>query len=173
MDMWTNPDLARRSALQALLLAGFGGAALPGCGARALAPHFSYTPLSGQPGDTFSFRGQVVLVNFWATSCAICVKEMPALVALHHSLAARGLRTLAVSMRSDPPALVAAFAEQKRLPFEVAIDHTGAIAQAFGGMRATPSFFVIDKQSRIADQWVGAPDFKALPLRLQALLAQA
>lgn len=173
MRLWSNPDLARRSALQALLLGSFGATTLPGCSAKTLAPNFAYTLLDGQVGDTRSLFGQVVLVNFWATTCAVCVKEMPALVALHQSLAAQGLRTLAVSVRSDPPARVAAYAEQQRLPFGVAIDHTGAIAQAFGGVRATPSFFVIDKKSRIAEQWQGAPDFETLPKRLRALLAKA
>ncbi len=176
MRLWSNPHVARRSALQALLLGGLGGssaATLTGCGAKALAPHFAYTLLDGQAGDTRSLFGHVVLVNFWATTCAVCVKEMPALVALHQDLAAQGLRTLAVSVRSDPPARVAAFAERHSLPFGVAIDHTGAIAQAFGGVRATPHFFVIDKQSRIAEEWLGAPDFKALPARLKSLLAQA
>jgi peroxiredoxin len=173
MRLWTNPDLARRSTLQALLLAGIGGATLSACGGKSLAPTFAYTLLDGKTGDQNALRGQVVLVNFWATTCGICVQEMPALVALHHSLAAQGLRTLAVSVHSDAPARVAAFAEQRRLPFGVAIDHTGAIAKAFGGVRATPTSFVINKQGLVVEQWVGAADFKALPQRLRALLAQA
>ncbi len=173
MRLWTRPDLARRSVLQALLLTGLGSATVSACGKGEPAPRFAYTLLDGQTADSQNLRGQVVLVNFWATSCGICVREMPALAALHQSLAAQGLRTLAVSVQSDPPALVSAFAQQRRLPFGVAIDHTGAIARAFGGVRATPSFFVIDKQARLAEQWVGAADFRKLPQRLQALLAQA
>jgi peroxiredoxin len=70
--------------------------------------------------------GKVMLVNFWATSCATCVKEMPQIVATHDKFKARGLDTLAVAMSYDPPAFVAKFAETRKLPFGVAIDNTGA-----------------------------------------------
>ncbi len=173
MRLWTPPDLARRSALQTLLWAGVSAVGGAACSRSEAAPDFAYTLLDGQARDSHSLKGQVVLLHFWATTCAVCVKEMPALAALHQQLGPQGLQSLAVSVRSDPPARVAAFAELHRLPFGVAIDHTGGIAKAFGGVRATPHFFVINKQGRIAEQWEGSPDFTALPRRLQTLLAQA
>lgn len=102
----------------------------------------------------------------------MCVAEMPRLAALHERLAARGLRTLAVSMHYDPPALVTTFAERKMLPFAVAIDNTGAIERAFGGIRGTPTSFVIDRQGRIVRRITGEPDFGELGELLERLLAQ-
>jgi peroxiredoxin len=108
---------------------------LAGCGRRESAPEVGYTLLDGRPAQLSALRNQVVLVNFWATSCATCVQEMPALVATWHQFRGRGYEILAVAMQHDPPALVARFAETKALPFGVVIDNTGAVARAFGDVR--------------------------------------
>ncbi len=141
--------------------------------APKIAPRFNYTLLDGTVADSAALRGRVVLVNFWATSCAVCVKEMPELVALHQKWGPQGLHTLAVAVRHDPPALVAHFAQSRGLPFGVVIDNTGAITDSFGSVRGTPTTFVIDRQGRIALRIEGAPDFAELHTRIAQLLAQA
>lgn len=134
-------------------------------------PAVDYTLLDGQRANTAGLRGQVVLVNFWATTCSVCVKEMPQIVATHQRFAPQGLQTLAVAMQYDPPAAVDDYAKSRRLPFGVAIDNTGAIARAFGGIDATPTSFVIDKRGVIVAHWLGEPDFPALHQKLAAWLA--
>ena len=165
------PDPGRRTALLALLAAGASG--LSACDSRDAAPQFSYTLLDGRQGSSSALRGKVVIVNFWATSCVTCVKEMPQIVATHEKYAPRGLETLAVAMSYDPPAYVARFAETRKLPFGVVIDNTGAIARAWGDVRATPTTFVVDKRGAIARRWVGEPDFAALHGLIEQLLAEA
>jgi peroxiredoxin len=135
------------------------------------APDVPYTLLDGSGARLGALRGQVVLVNFWATTCASCIREMPQLVATHDKFSARGLQTLAVAMSYDPPARVATFAESRRLPFGVVIDNTGHIAQAFGDVRLTPTTFVVDKRGRIVKRYVGEPDFVALHALVEKLLA--
>ncbi|MFO1330770.1 MAG: TlpA disulfide reductase family protein [Rubrivivax sp.] len=162
-------SLSRRGCLGlALAVAGLGG-----CSRLEAPADVAYTLLDGRPGALRDLRGQVVMVNFWATSCAICVAEMPQLVATHRRFDARGLRTLAVAMSYDPPALVARYAEREKLPFGVVIDNTGAVARAFGDVRLTPTGFVLDRQGRVAHQWTGAPDLADLHRRLDRLLAAA
>jgi thiol-disulfide isomerase/thioredoxin len=166
----SQPDLARRGALLATL-AGLGG--LAGCQRQAppVAPAaFDYTLLDGVKRHSASLQGQVVLVNFWATSCAICVREMPRFVATQRQFGPRGLQTLAVAVRDDPPALVSDYALSHELPFGVAIDNTGAIASAFGGVRGTPTSLLLDRKGRIVWRHEGEPDFDALHARLEALL---
>ena len=141
---------------------------LSACDAVADAPDVAYTLLDGTAGRTSALRGQVVLVNFWATSCGPCVKAMPALVATHMEFAGRGLHTLAVAMQYDAPASVSHFAQTRQLPFGVVIDHTGTVARAFGDVRVTPTTFVIDKRGAIAQRSVG----ESAGPRLQALLAR-
>lgn len=144
-----------------------------GCGSQRMAPDVAYTLLDGTAGRTLALQGQVVLVNFWATTCAPCVAGMPALAATHQRFAPQGLVMLAVAMQHDPPAAVAHFAQSRQLPFGVVIDNTGTVARAFGDVQRTPSHFVIDKRGAIAQQGTGEPDAKRLHALLSRLLAQA
>jgi peroxiredoxin len=168
-----SPDLARRRQLQATLALAVG---LPlvatGCGTRDPAPEVGYTLLDGAKGSLAGLRGKVVLVNFWATSCVSCVKEMPDLVATHRKYQSRGYETLAVAMSYDPPAYVAQFAQSRQLPFGVVIDNTGAIARGFGDVKITPTTFVLDKQGRIARRYVGEPQFDELHALVDKLLSE-
>src|SRR5207253_1463472 len=99
---------------------------------REPAPHVAYTLLDGKVSSLEQLRGKVVLVNFWATSCTTCVHEMPQIVSTYEKYRARGYETVAVAMSYDPPAYVINFAQTRKLPFGVAIDNTGAVAQSFG-----------------------------------------
>lgn len=137
------------------------------------APEFAYTLLDGTAAHSRALRGHVVLVNFWATTCAICLKEMPQLVATHAKFQAQGLHTLAVAVQQDPPALVADFAQSRQLPFAVVIDNTGAIANGFGDVRGTPTTYLINRQGHIALRVEGEPDFANLHQRIHQLLTQA
>ncbi|MFT7721477.1 MAG: TlpA disulfide reductase family protein [Roseateles sp.] len=161
-----------RRTLAATALALVCAAALGGC-AREPAPAVDYVLLDGRPASSRQWAGKVMLVNFWATSCATCVKEMPQIVATHGKFKDRGFDTLAVAMSYDPPAFVARFAETRKLPFGVAIDNTGAVAQAFGPVQMTPTTFLIDKRGAIVKRYVGEPDFAALHALIEDLLAEA
>ena len=156
------------------LALGVGGyVAYRATGAAADAPNVGYTLLDGSTATTNQLRGKVVLVNFWATDCAPCVREMPQLAATHEKFKARGYDTLAVAMRYDPPAYVINFAETRKLPFGVAIDNTGAIAEGFGQVRLTPTSVLIDRHGRIVKRYVGELDFAALHRLIEKLLAPA
>lgn len=164
------PDRGRRSALLALLAAAAAGGTA--CDTRPPAPTFGYTLLDGERGHTAAHRGKVLLVNFWATSCATCVSEMPAIAAMHRKYRGRGLETLAVAMRHDAPAAVADFAARRGLPFGVVIDNTGAIAEVFRDLQATPTTYLIDRNGALAQRYVGKPDFAALQVLVERLLAE-
>ena len=165
-------DVASRRAVLAMVAA-VTLIACSGCTGRQPAPRFSYTLLDGQRASSDALRGKVVLVNFWATSCAICVKDMPQLVATHHQFQARGFEILAVAMSYDAPASVSDFAQSRGLPFGVVIDNSGAIAKAFPGVQGTPTTFVIDKRGAIARRIVGEPDFADLKMLVDRLLIEA
>jgi len=159
----------------ALCLAANGAAAslLTGCAQRDAAPDAPFVRLDGSASRLSDLHGKVVLVNFWATSCATCVAEMPGLIDTHRRFNARGYETLAVAMSYDPPAYVSNFAQRRELPFWVAIDNTGAIAKAFGDIRLTPTTFLIDKRGRIVKRYVGTPDFKSLNALVDELLGES
>jgi peroxiredoxin len=162
-----------RSAALGIGAAAGGAGLLAGCSSRDPAPDAAFVRLDGSGARISELRGKVLLVNFWATSCATCVAEMPGLIDTHRRFNARGYETLAVAMSYDPPAYVSNFAQRRELPFWVAIDNTGAIAKAFGDIRLTPTTFLIDKRGRIVKRYVGAPDFTALNALVNDLLAES
>jgi peroxiredoxin len=159
-------------AIVALSVSGAATVGLRGVNTHALAPNSTYTLLDGSRSNIESLRGKVVLVNFWATSCASCVHEMPQLVDMHQKFSARGYETLAVAMRYDPPAYVIRFAETRKLPFGVVIDNTGEIAKSFDQVELTPTSVLINKRGEIAERYVGEPDFAAVHKRVEQLLAE-
>jgi peroxiredoxin len=138
----------------------------------APAPGIEYTLLDGSRHHSDELRGKVVLVNFWATSCVSCIREMPRLAATQRQYGARGFETLAVAMPYDPPAYVISYAESRQLPFGVVIDNTGEVVRRYGSVQVTPTSFLLDRQGRIVRRWVGEPDFQQLHRLLDELLAQ-
>ncbi|MCM3562898.1 TlpA disulfide reductase family protein [Hydrogenophaga intermedia] len=144
---------------------------LGGCTGRDAAPESDFVLLDGSVLRTADLRGKVTLVNFWATTCVTCVKEMPALVATHQKFAPRGYETVAVAMSYDPPAWVVNFAQSRQLPFKVALDNTGNIAKAWGDVRLTPTTYLVDKRGQIVKRYVGEPGMDALHALIEKLLA--
>lgn len=126
------------------------------------APMVSGTTISGVAVDAVGLKGKPYLVNFWATSCVTCVKEMPDLVAIHKEFSAKGYQTIAVAMSYDRPDYIASFVKDRELPFMVIHDQDGAWARAYGDVAVTPSTFVVDRQGKIVKRYVGEPNFSEL-----------
>ena len=122
------------------------------------APEVNFKTLAGENIATSDLRGKVVLVEFWATSCVTCVEEMPKLIQTYNKYRSQGFETIAVAMDYDPPNHVLTYAQKNQLPFKVALDIKGEVAQGFGDIRLTPTSFLIDKQGRIVKQYLGAPN---------------
>ena len=130
-------------------------------------PEVTFTTLAGKPITTDELRGKVVLVNFWATTCEVCARELPQIVATYKTYASRGFEVVAVAMPYDRPDWVVEYARREQLPFTVALDYDGTLNRAFGGVEATPTGFLIDKQGRILRHFVGPPDFRQLRTRIE------
>jgi peroxiredoxin len=141
-------------------------------GAEA-APPATFVLLDGSKRSTQDLKGRVTLVNFWATSCTTCVAEMPKVMATYEKYHAKGFDTIAVAMSYDPPAYVVNFAETRKLPFQVAIDNTGAVAKAWGEVKLTPTTYVVNKKAQIVKRFVGEPNFAELHKLIEQLLAEA
>jgi peroxiredoxin len=137
------------------------------------APASTFVLLDGSKRSTDDLKGKVTLVNFWATSCVTCVAEMPKVIATYDKYKGRGYDTLAVAMSYDPPSYVVNFVETRKLPFKVAIDNTGAVAQAWGDVRLTPTTYIVNKRGEIVKRYVGEPDFAELHKLIEKLLAEA
>ncbi len=141
-------------------------------GARPAAPQVTFVSIQGEKITTESLRGRVVLVNFWATDCVICIREMPQITATYNKYREQGFVTIAVAMRYDPPNYVLDYVEKHRLPFQVALDPLGELAKAFGDVKLTPTTFIIDKQGRVVTRILGEPDFARLHVLLEEKLKE-
>ena len=135
------------------------------------APAVSFRTLNGELIALESLRGKVVMVNFWATSCATCVQEMPEMVETYKKYSDRGLEFIAVAMSYDPPNYVLNYAESRQLPFKVVLDSDGQAAKSFGDIKLTPTTFVIGKDGTILKRYVGIPEFASMHQLLEKALA--
>lgn len=173
MSQTPAPSARRRSPLRYVVLALAAAAiAVAGYftfGTSQRVPDATFTLLSGQKISTTDLKGKVYLVNFWATSCATCVKEMPQMVETYNRFKGRGLEFVAVAMNYDAPMYVANYAQTRQLPFKVAMDD-GSAAKQFGNVQLTPTTFVVDKNGTILKRYVGEPQFAELDQLLQKAL---
>lgn len=160
-----------RALLIALALLALGIFAYFTFASKPTAPAASFVDLQGNKFSTQSLRGKVVMVNFWATSCASCIKEMPQMADTYNKYKDRGLEFVAVAMQYDPPNYVQNYAQTRQLPFKVALDLDGALAKAFGDVALTPTTFVIGKDGTILKRYVGEPGFTELHQLLEKALA--
>ncbi len=107
------------------------------------APPFQLTGLSGKAVSLSDFRGRVVLLNFWATWCAPCVREMPSMEKLYQAFRERGLVVLAVSLDEEGAAKVEPFVRKLGLTFPIVLDTAGRVSGIYGA-RELPASFLID-----------------------------
>lgn len=122
-----------------------------------LAPDFSLETMSGQQVHLSSLRGQVVIVNLWASWCGPCRLEMPAFKKLHEEYGEQGLVILAVnSTAQDTPSAVEAFVAEFQLPFTVLLDYDGTVSRLYK-LTALPTTFFIGRDGIISRVIVGGP----------------
>ncbi|MET3130308.1 peroxiredoxin [Oxalobacteraceae bacterium GrIS 1.11] len=164
-NAWIKPVLG------AIVIAALGGVAYACLNSRSSAPDLVFIGINGEKISSQSLRGKVVMVNFWATSCATCVAEMPQMVDTYNKYKVQGLEFVAVAMKDDPANYVINYAATRHLPFKVALDVSGDAAKAYGNVQMTPTTFVIDKEGKIIKRYVGQPEFAALHELLEKALA--
>jgi thiol-disulfide isomerase/thioredoxin len=111
------------------------------------APALPFSLLSGKPLDIGKLRGQVVLVNFWATWCPPCRKEMPSLDRLDKMESGRRFTVLAVDVKEQAD-LVERFLEEMPLSFPIALDEDGKLAKAWKAF-VYPTSYLVDKMGQI------------------------
>ncbi|MGB5177839.1 MAG: TlpA disulfide reductase family protein [Gammaproteobacteria bacterium] len=123
------------------------------------APDFTLKDMDGESFALHDFRGKVVLINFWATWCPPCRKEMPALEALYKKLGDESFAVLAVNQWEDPDHVFAYTGELNVFPtFPILFDPESAISEDYG-VKGLPTSFLIDKKGRLAYRAVGGRAF--------------
>lgn len=121
-------------------------------------PVFRLPNSSGHIVDLAALHGQVVLVNFWATSCGACVEEIPSLNRLATQLGSAPFVILGISLDGaahDAWPRIAAFQRQVPMAFPVLLDEDGQIADQYGTFMI-PESFLVDARGRLVRKVTGA-----------------
>ncbi|HZQ94144.1 MAG TPA: TlpA disulfide reductase family protein [Candidatus Sulfotelmatobacter sp.] len=145
------------------------GTQAPGPKPHPLAPDFTLTRLDGQRLTLSSYRGRIVLLDFWATWCVPCREEIPRFVELQNKYGGRGLQIIGVSMddSADP---VRPFAEQFHMNYPVVMGNA-KIGEAYGGVLGLPIAFLLDRDGRIVKKHIGATGAEVFEAEVTSLLA--
>ncbi len=135
----------RRCALAAIFLGG--GVCAAGGDAGGPAPPFTLTALSGEQSGLAQYKGQVVMVNFWATWCGPCQQEMPLLDQMYKKYKPAGFTLIGVNVDKDAPAVKDLLA-RKPVSFPVLLDPANSVSKAYH-VDDMPSSVIIDRKGQI------------------------
>ena len=175
---WNGPMRAEWHRLAAIVLLALGAMfvaaparSAPGLTAlasRTAAPELALSDVDGKPVKLSELRGRVVVVNFWATWCPPCRKELPSLGRLQKLFKPEQLRVLAVNIGEDEETVFGFLPDP---PFTILLDQKSATLRTWQ-VKGLPSTFVVDREGRIVLRAVGGREFDdaATVARLRELL---
>ncbi len=155
-------------ALALAALVSFGCKKNPGPQVGDLAPSFTLPDLTGKMVPLGELRGQVVVLNYWATWCAPCVDEMPSLEKLHDALGPKGLTVLAVSV-DERFSDIERFVDSFGLSFTILHDEGMKVSRSYQTFKY-PETFIIGRDGTIRSKVVGPRDWIA-PTVIRDLVA--
>ncbi len=154
--------------------AGGGGLTRVPADSRRPAPEVTGELLDGSSFDLRSVRGQVVVLNFWASWCGPCREEADGLQAVYDATKAEGVRFVGINYR-DHRSTADAFVRTHRVTYPSLFDQPGRTALAFRGTlppNATPTTLVLDRKGRVAARVLGAVTYSRLLVLVRSVLAE-
>ncbi|WP_297528692.1 peroxiredoxin family protein [Thiohalobacter sp.] len=154
--LWLLPALLTAAALMAAQPPAF-EPTLKAAEPRPDAPDFALPDMDGRVHRLSDYRGKVVILNFWATWCPPCRREMPSMQRAWHKIRNEGIMMLAVNV-GETEDTVFQFMGDYPMDFPVLFDHDGSVSEAWP-MLALPTTFVIDPEGRIAYRAVGGREW--------------
>lgn len=129
------------------------------------APDFTLPDMDEEKHSLSDYRGKVVMLNFWATWCPPCRREIPSMESIFQDLGEAGFVVLAVNEFEDPEHVFAYTGQLSVFPnFPILFDADSAVAQAYN-VKGLPTTVLIDKQGRIVYRAVGGRDFDHAEVR--------
>ncbi len=129
---------------------------------KPTAPDITFKTIDGKQISMHSLKNKIVLVNFWATDCPGCIKEMPQLINTYNQYHQKGFEVIAVAMPYDQISQIINYSKSQALPFPVTHDSNAEITSQFGKVSLTPTAFIYDKQGHLLQHTIGDLDFNAL-----------
>ncbi|MDB5097947.1 MAG: alkyl hydroperoxide reductase [Cyanobacteria bacterium RYN_339] len=134
------------------------------------APAFALkSATDGKVQKLSDLKGKVVVVDFWATWCPPCRAEIPDFVALQKQYGPKGLQIVGVSVDKGGTAEVVKFMKANSINYPILMSD-GATESAYGGIRAIPTTFLIDKKGNVAHKFIGGTARDVFEKEIKALL---
>jgi cytochrome c biogenesis protein CcmG/thiol:disulfide interchange protein DsbE len=121
------------------------------------APDFSVPALPSGSVDLKSYRGQIVVLNLWATWCPPCVEETPSLVQFAEKMKAHGVVVLGISVDEDSNALQN-FVQENHISYPIGRDPDRSLSARYGTSQF-PETYILDRRGRVAEKVIGATDW--------------
>lgn len=121
------------------------------------APDFSVPALPSGSVDLKSYRGQIVVLNLWATWCPPCVEETPSLVQFAEKMKAHGVVVLGISVDEDSSALQN-FVQENHIAYPIGRDPDRSLSARYGTVQF-PETYILDRRGRLAEKVIGATDW--------------
>lgn len=137
--------------------------------ASRMAPDFELADVEGKTVRLADSKGTVRLVDFWTTWCAPCREEIPMFKDLHAAYGPKGFTIVGIAMDDEGVSKVKPFIEENKIPYLTLIG-TEQVATSFGGVVGFPTKFLVDREGRIVQSWVGPVPRSVLEKKIQELL---
>ena len=137
---------------------------------RAEAPEISLPDVNGRMATLSSFRGKVVLLDFWATWCEPCLEELPDLIRLHEARKNEGFTMVGVAMDADGAAVVGSFVRQNKIPYPILLSN--GEPPAGYPIPGFPTAFLIDRDGRILRRYLGPKGYEEIERDLAEALGR-
>jgi len=133
------------------------------------APDFSLKDIQGKTVRLKDLRGKVVLINFFATWCAPCRREIPDFLQLYDRFKEKGFEIVGIGVDMEGETVLRPFAEQLRISYSVVVG-TREVVLDYGGITGVPTSFFVDRQGYIAEHFIGMRSRRLLEETITHLL---
>jgi len=134
------------------------------------APDMTLETLDGGEINLAEQDGKVILVNFWATWCAPCRKEIPDLIDLHSSMESEGLRVVGIALDDEGRSVVEPYVEKMGINYPIVIDTTRRVESKFESMYGLPTTYVVNPEGTVVKRVLGLFPTDEMKPELQKML---
>ena len=161
--------MKRFLALVSILLLSFSLLDLASAQSKQKAPDFTLRSADGKTYQLSKMQGKVVVVNFWATWCPPCKREIPDFIEVFRKYQDKGLEIVGISMDQGGWNDVTPFLKQNKINYPIVLGND-RVSDEYGGITAIPTTFIIDKNGYIVDTQIGMMSKAQLEAKIKHLL---